>query len=322
MKIADLQLGPFAGLQCILDSVREATTRGGKPYVTCVLSDDTGSIPGKLWDTNLAGMGEFKEGSIVLVDGKRDEYQGRPQVVISIVMLAPDQDRKALRPQATLSADDRQSGAEALLLSIRNIDLRNLVASIVLTEEWQTHPAAKRLHHASIGGLAEHSLSMARAAEAMSGFYESLYPRMIDWDLVLAGCLLHDVGKFGELSGDGEYTDEGAYIGHVVLGAERVRRAAECIEGGMDHLQALQHIILSHHGEREKGAPVEPRTIEAVIVNHLDNLDSRIGGFAVLARDAKGAEWMDGGLMFGPGRMKMPARPAPVAPPADDDLPF
>ena len=151
-------------------------------------------------------------------------------------------------------------------------------------------PAAKGIHHAYIGGLLEHALSMARIADMLAAHYEG-----VDRSLLLAGVLLHDIGKMEELhltNGVIDYTDRGRLKGHLVIGSELVGRAAAEIKGfPQETLDQLQHLILSHHGRLEFGSPIVPMTVEAFLLNYIDELDSKMNVLEQLRRKMKDKEF-------------------------------
>ena len=149
--------------------------------------------------------------------------------------------------------------------------------------------AAKGFHHAYVGGLARHTLSVMRLARAVA----ALYPRDVDAEMLLLGAFLHDLGKLEELSPQsGGYTDPGRLLGHILLGARLLRRRAEAVPGfPSELLQHLEHLVLSHHGQKEWGSPVLPQTLEAITLSFLDNLDAKLTG---------AGEWL-GGEEVAPG---------------------
>ena len=153
-------------------------------------------------------------------------------------------------------------------------------------------PASRRLHHAYIGGLLEHTLSVVRLVERLKGHYEG-----VNWDLLLAGAILHDIGKVKELSYDSsfDYSDEGRLLGHIFLGAEMLQEKIGEIKGFPPRdAMLLKHLILSHHGYYEWGSPKRPKTREAEILHHLDDLDAKVKGISeFMGKRQEGERWTE-----------------------------
>jgi len=159
--------------------------------------------------------------------------------------------------------------------------------------QYRLHPAAKRNHHAYLGGLLEHSLSVAMAADALCAHYQRQGAR-VERDLLIAGALLHDVGKVRELSAARAiaYTDEGQLLGHILIGLQMVTREAEQIPGfRADCLLHLQHLIASHQGRHEWASPKVPQTLEALILHYADDLDSKMNPAMGLLREVGDGGW-------------------------------
>jgi 3'-5' exoribonuclease len=249
----------------------------------CSLQDSTGQIQAKVIDDIERFKEEFDAGEFVRIDAHGTTFQGQTQLVVShIRRVNPPQDRlQGFREEdcvlsAPRTADDMWAELTNHLQSVRDPHIRVLLNRIAADHERELRewPAAQTVHHAYRGGLLEHTLKMAEVGRLLARAYEA------NEDLVLAGMLLHDVGKLQELSyepGAIGYTRDGNLLGHVALGLILVREAMNGISGFPDDLRAqIEHLVLSHHGSREHGAPVEPKTIEAFIVASVDELDSRI----------------------------------------------
>jgi 3'-5' exoribonuclease len=175
--------------------------------------------------------------------------------------------------------------------------LKELFSSSEIAKKVKTAPAGKVLHHEYIGGLLEHTLSVAEICDFLSTHY-----REANRDMLIAGALLHDIGKIYELSYDRaiDYTDEGKLIGHIVIGAELITKLEEKKKLlGKEKEMLLKHIILSHHGELEYGSPKRPKTLEALIVHFVENLDSKVDAFLSVLEKSDGDEtWSDYQRMF------------------------
>ena len=195
----------------------------------------------------------------------------------------------------------------SLAAQVRDPHVRALLAAFLDDPEigpaFRRAPAAKSIHHAHEGGLLEHTLSVMELGGRVCDHYPQL-----DRDLVVAGALLHDIGKTRELS-DGDYTDEGRLVGHLVLTCQLIREKASRIEGFPRELEwRITHLVVAHHGRREYGSPKEPVTLEAMVVHALDELDTRVNSFGQLfARAEPGARWTNRKNLYGrellvPGR--------------------
>ncbi len=267
------------------------TTKNGQPYLSLELGDKTGRIDGKVWDEAEKLNAVFDEGDAVRLKGRVGSYQGRKQIVITDLKRLEGQ---AADPARFLKSAERPAGemmAELLALADSLAEPFNTVCRAVLTdpetaERLATAPAAKHAHHAYLGGLIEHTLSVARLAERIARHYPFLRR-----DLLLAGALLHDVGKALELDlkPGPDYSTSGRLIGHVVLGVEMVRRH---LPDDMDPKLAdeLLHLIVSHHGLLEFGSPRLPQTLEAVALNLADDLDAKMAGMKARLDEAED-EW-------------------------------
>ncbi|HEX4383205.1 MAG TPA: HD domain-containing protein [Myxococcales bacterium] len=199
----------------------------------------------------------------------------------------------------------------ALVSQVKSPHVRALLDAFLDDPELQPAflkaPAAMRIHHAYLGGLCEHTLSVLQLGWRICDHYPQL-----DRDLITAGCLLHDFGKVRELSPEpgGGYTDEGRLVGHIVTTCQLVREKAAGIEGFPRELEwRITHLIAAHHGRREYGSPKEPVTLEAMVVHALDDLDSQMSAFALLFQAAEaGAAWTDRKNQY--GRALAVAQPA------------
>ncbi len=284
----------------LIKSARLAETRAGKPYLLLTLADRSGEISGPAWDNAEALEPICTTGAVVRVRGQVQTYNNKLQVQIKNVEAVDD---TAWQPEAfvaasTRSQDDMRTELDRLISGVRTPYLRALLKHIfdgaATGPLFQTAPAAKGIHHAYLGGLLEHSLSMARVAALLADHY-----RGVDRDLLVAGALLHDIGKTEELlntTGVIEYTDVGRLKGHLVIGCEMIGRAVRGIDGFPDDvLTHLQHLVLSHHGRLEFGSPVMPMTAEALLLSFIDDLDAKMNLVEQLSRKVKTdtPQWSD-----------------------------
>jgi len=261
------------------------------------LQDATGQISAKLLDDIDRFKEEFEAGEFVRVEARTATFQGQPQLLVThIRRVNPPQDRlQGFREEdyvlsAPRSIDEMWAELTTHLQSVRDPHIRVLLNRITAdhASELREWPAAQQIHHAYRGGLLEHKLKMADVGRYLARAYDA------NEDIVLSGVLLHDIGKLQELHyepGGATYTRDGNLIGHIGLGLILVREAINGISGFPDDLRAqIEHLIVSHHGTREHGSPVEPRTIEAFILSMVDELDTRINQVRRAIREDPGNE--------------------------------
>lgn len=261
------------------------------------VQDATGKVAAKILDQVERFKDEFDAGEFVRLEARVTIYQGQQQLHVTHVRrVNPPQDRlQGFREEdcilsAPRSIDEMWTELKAHLQAVRDPHLRVLLNRLTADHEAELRewPAAQTIHHAYRGGLLEHKLKMADVGRFLARAYEA------NEDLVLAGVLLHDIGKLQELHyepGGATYTRDGNLVGHIGLGLIMVREAITGVSGFPDELRSqLEHLIVSHHGTREHGSPVEPRTIEAFILSAVDELDTRIHQVRRAIREDSGAD--------------------------------
>jgi 3'-5' exoribonuclease len=257
--------------------------RSGSEFLFLALQDSSAQVVAKLMSDVDRYKNEFEAGEFVRVEGRGSLYNGQVQLVLSTIRrVNPDQDRQQgfREEDAILSAprpiEEMWAELQEHLRGVKNDRIRVLLNRIVTDNEAQLRvwPAAQQSHHAYRGGFLEHITKMAEVGRLVARAYGA------NEDLVLAGVLLHDIGKLQELSyegGAGTYTRDGNLVGHIALGLMTVREACNGISGFPVELRAqIEHLIASHHGLREYGSPVEPKTIEAFILASIDELDAKL----------------------------------------------
>ena len=278
--ISDLQEGQQVRDLFLVARKNLAETKAGKPYLAMTLMDRTGEIEARVWD-NAAGFDSHaRVGNYVLVKGTAKSF--RDQLQLGVVFLEQvDQQTISLAdfmPASKRSVAKMQAELADIIASVADPGLQQLLTKIFsgnTLEQFSTAPAAKKMHHAYIGGLLEHTLSVTGLAEKIADHYSAL-----DRDILITGALLHDLAKIREFSFEAlpfDYTDQGRLLGHLVIGVDMVRRAAADIsELSQQRLDQVCHLILSHHGRYEFGAPVLPMTQEAILLHHLDDMDAKM----------------------------------------------
>lgn len=266
-------------------AIRE--TRNGDPYLCVTLQDRTGTIEGRAWDDALALEERFGVDDFVALRGRVSSYRGELQLNIADLDKISD-DRVNLEdflPHSRWKSHHLFEKLEELLeAEIASDEVRRFFDALfedeTLRQNYLRAPAAVSNHHAYLAGLAEHSLSMARLAVRVGRHYEAYYPGLADTDLLVAGCILHDIGKIEELTyrRSFAYSTEGRLVGHIAGGCELIGRVAAHMSPPLDEdlERQLKHLVLSHHGKREYGAPITPRTPEAILLHELDMIDSRM----------------------------------------------
>ena len=271
-------------------------TREGKPYLRLELGDRSGTIEARMWEQFEAAAKGINRDDFVKVQARVEMYRSRPQLSVMQVRLAkPEEiDLADFLPQT--KADVAKLYAELLeyATSISNSWLKKLVTGILsdpdIAAKYKRAPAAKVMHHAYLGGLLEHVVSLCGLAKAVAAHYPEL-----DVDLLLTAAMLHDVGKLDELGYERAigYTVEGHLLGHIVLEVQTIAKAMDAIEGFPPNLKTvIQHMLISHHGEYEFGSPKLPMIREALVFHFLDDLDSKLAAVrTALAGDSGEAEW-------------------------------
>ncbi|GLI40002.1 HD domain-containing protein [Geobacter hydrogenophilus] len=259
-----------------------AMAKNGKPYMTLKLMDKTGEIEGRVWDNVDELSAIFDRDDFIAIRCKASVYLGKMQLIISELMRVPD-DRVQLAdflPESDRPVAEMEQELAVLLASFTDPHLKALMDAFFGDAElmalYRIAPAAKGMHHVYLGGLLEHSLAVARLVDVIIPLYGGL-----NRDLLVAGALLHDVGKVREMTYQRsfDYTDEGKLLGHITIGVEMVQERIAAIPGFPTELaMLLKHMLLSHHGQYEYGSPKRPKTVEATILNYLDDLDSKING--------------------------------------------
>lgn len=266
-------------------------TRQDKPYLRCLLSDKTGEAPARMWSIDEATFSALPTDGFVWVEGETQAYQGQLQIIIHRVeAIEPTVEQMAeLLPVTSRDIEEMFTECVRLLGTLEHPAMKALgelfLEDAYFIDAFKRAPAAKALHHAHLGGLLEHTLTLMQIADRIC----PLYPRL-NRDIVLMGCFLQDIGKTRELRYDRAfgYTDQGELIGHIVEGTHMLRDKVQQLmrEKGI-RLPAgagmvLEHIILSHHNLPEHGAAKMPMSPEAVLVAHIDGLDAK----TVIAQDA------------------------------------
>ncbi len=302
----------------------------GEPYLSMHLADKTGEIEAKMWDNVTEVIDAFDRDDFVKVKGLMQVYQKRSQFTVHKLRRLTDEevDFADFFPCADRNVDEMWSELTGLVGNLGNVHLRNLLQSIFADEEiaarYRMAPAAKTIHHACRGGLLQHVLSLCALARSVSPHYGN-----IDLDLLIAGIILHDLGKIEELTyaRSFNYSSEGQLLGHIVIGLRMMGDKLHHLPEFPPRLRTLlEHMVISHHGELAFGSPKVPVFPEALLLHHLDNLDSKMEAMrAMIQRDSASDNEFTGWVpslervllkksrYLDPPPVSTPAVPAPLA---------
>lgn len=274
---------PRDGVVTFLALVREKELkpkRNGGVYLHLVLADRTGEVDGKIWDNPQETSTLFQRGDIVKVRGTIELYNGRPQLIVLRIRRCEDGEFQEADfcPASARDPDEMLAELRSFVESVVDVNIRVLLASILEDADvgppLRVAPAAMRVHHAFRSGLLEHTVSLCGLTEAIVRHY----PRL-NRDLLIAGAILHDIGKVEELEVSRRlgYTTRGQLVGHVALGLAILERHVARLPGFPAELKTvLQHLIVSHHGELDRGALKEPMLPETLTFSIMDLLDARL----------------------------------------------
>lgn len=278
--ISELQPNQAVTGAFLVHSKEVRQKRNGEPYLSLLIGDRTGEVDAKMWDNVAEVVDAFDRDDCVRVKGLLNIYQNRPQLTIYKVQRI---DEAEIDPSDFFPVSERDLGemfaeVQELIAGIGNPHLKALLEAVFgdpqVARLYRRAPAAKFVHHAYLGGLIEHVLSLAKLARFTGEHYAGVDP-----DLLLAGVLLHDVGKIFELSYDRSfaYTSEGQLLGHIVIGIRMIEEKLRTLPDFPPRLRALvEHMVLSHHGQLEFGSPKTPMFPEAMLLHYLDDMDSKM----------------------------------------------
>jgi len=272
------------------------STREGKPYLRLELCDRSGSIEARLWDSVEGFAAIFERDDIIKVQGRVESYRNRLQLAIERLRRAEpaEVDVSDFFPHTEQDIEELYARLQQSAAAIGNPWLKQLVCEIIedpaIAPRLKRAPAAKMMHHAFIGGLLEHIVSLCDLCRLAAQHYQEL-----NLDLLLTGAILHDIGKLDELCYERSihYTNDGQLLGHIILGLEQVTQRMNAIGGFPPECKTLvKHLLISHHGQYEFGSPKLPMFREALVLHYLDDLDSKMGAArAVLGADGGEAGW-------------------------------
>ncbi len=294
--LRDLQPGErFIGFYVLrskqLEPFRDPT-RG--MFLSLVFSDRSGQMLARVWENAEQTADELETKTIVKVDGEVETYLDRVQIRVLRIRTAKEDeyDLRDMLPTSERDPEEMMAELDAYIEQIANPHLRGLVEYFfddpAFRMRFRQAPAARRIHHAYLGGLVEHVLEVLHICTTVL----EIYPQ-IDADLLIAGAILHDIGKVREYTWDFDidYSTEGRLLGHIVMADEMITTALASLPDFPPQLaMRLRHMLLSHHGRYEWGSPRRPQTIEAIALHQIENLDAQINRFHLLIRQAPAGE--------------------------------
>lgn len=287
---------------------QQRMNRSNKPYYTLILGDKTGQVEGRIWEPGDPRIAkDFERGDTVKVRGCVSRFDDRLQMKVDQLRktAAGEVEKGDLLPCTSCDVDELWQQLLGYVESFSDPHLKLLLNTLLadsgLAQAYREAPAAKQLHHAWLGGLLEHVVSLLKLADRVAQHYNELRPDSLHRDLLLTGVVLHDIGKVRELTWDlgFEYSIEGVLLGHIQMGLELVENAIDSLPDFPPRLKTLVlHIILSHHGKLEFGSPKLPMIPEALVLNVVDDLDAKMQAmtseFERSAREGKGADELTG----------------------------
>ena len=294
--IKDLKPGDRVADIYMCKHKQSATTKNGKEYYSVILQDKTGTVDAKIWEPGGAGIDEFDAQDCIDVFGEVTGFNGAIQINVKRARKCSEEeyDLSNFLPVSSKDNDTMYKELLGIIGTVENPYLKKLLQEFFVNdkdfiEKFRKSSAAKTVHHGFIGGLLEHTLSVTKLCIYMAGAYP-----MLKRDLLITAAICHDIGKTKELSlfPVNDYTDEGQFLGHIVMGVEMVGEKARNIEGFPELLkQELQHCIVAHHGEFEYGSPKKPAIMEAVALNLADNTDAKMETFTEILQNITAPGW-------------------------------
>ena len=290
-RIAEMEEGEVVITFLLVDTISIRKKSDGDEFMSIRFKDSTGSVEGKIWE----GVDRYKElevGDVAKIEAEVKTYRNKLDLNVKQLRLLEDRDReegfedKWLEEWSEYDIDELWERLIQMVDRIESEPIRMVMHSILGAKEEKLRrvPAARSLHHSYFGGLLEHTVWITDNCLRLLDNYKEL-----DRDLIIAGAILHDIGKTEELGGQRvtDYTVEGRLIGHIIQGRDILRRHAKLIkEFPKDTLMHLEHIILAHQGEREWGSPIMPATPEAFFIHMMDNLDAKLRMFLYTMKNA------------------------------------
>ena len=299
-----------------------ATTKQDKPYLRLTLSDLHGTVEARVWDHAERLAAHVEPGSYVGVRGRVEYFKDQPQINVDHLepVRVESEELGLFMPRSPRDPMEMEAELTDFIASVKDKPLRKLLRALLGSKTetgraFRDAPAAKKHHHAYVGGLLEHTLSITKLCHAFAEHYGAI----IDRDLLITGALLHDIGKIREIATRPgfPYTSQGKLLGHILLGLEMVHEAGTALEIPAERLRLVEHLVAAHQGRFEWQSPREPQTLEALLLHYADDTDAKMQQALDLVRDG-GEGWSDYSRTFRRAFLKHPGGRNPENdPPAD-----
>lgn len=277
-QVKDFVEGDHIETELLVSNVVKGTTNSGSPYLSLTLQDNSKAIDAKVWDVKPELSSQIEVGKVYSFSLEIIKYKNNLQakVLKFLPISQANIDMEKYLFKSPISKEDLVTIIQSAINQINNKDIARIVSAMLnyYSNDVYEYPAASKIHHNFIGGLATHTTGMIKIALALCDIYPN-----INKDYLLAGVILHDLGKIEELTSPAvtEYTTEGKLLGHIsIVDARLLQIGQELQLDGSKELMLLRHMVLSHHGEYEFGSPVRPATLEAEILSQIDNIDAKI----------------------------------------------
>lgn len=279
MKIKDFIQNTPIQLPLLIGNVSQGVTQNGAPYLSLVLQDSSGQIEGKWWDVPKEALDAAETGKIGLVSADVLLYRGALQLRVKGIDYSGTYDLSEFAVASEFDTEFLKNKIQSYIDMIENPVYSQLVKGCFdhYGDSFFEYPAATRNHHDFVGGLATHVYTMCQTAVGL----KEVYP-LINLDLLLAGILVHDMGKIEEYTRAllSEYSTEGKLLGHIsIMQAQLFSIAQKLGLENTEESMLLRHLVLAHHGLMEYGSPVRPLVVEAEILHFIDNIDARMNMF-------------------------------------------
>ncbi len=301
--IKDLKEGDRVSDIYLCKHKQSAMTKNGKSYENVILQDKTGTIDTKVWEPNNAGIEEYDALDYIQVFGDVTSFQGALQVNVKRIRVCREgeYDPSDYLPVSSKNNDVMYGELLGLIDSIENTYMKQLLEAFFIEDadfikKFRKSSAAKTLHHGFVGGLLEHTLSVAKLCDYMC----KAYP-LLKRDLLITAALFHDMGKIREISlfPENDYTDDGQLLGHIIMGYEMVGEKISKIPGFPPVLATeIKHCILAHQGEFEYGSPKKPALFEAVALHMADNTDAKLEMMTEIFNNVEDTNWLGYNRIF------------------------
>ncbi|MGM9968603.1 3'-5' exoribonuclease YhaM [Rummeliibacillus sp. TYF005] len=276
--VATLQAGAPVDQYLLIKQATKGVTTMGKPFMTLILQDKSGSIEAKLWDTGEDQEKLYQAGGIVRIGGEIHDYRGKLQLRIKTIRPINEDENISVTDLVQSAETPKEELFDQLMnffFEIKNPNISRLTRYLIMENQQSlmTFPAATKNHHDYASGLLDHVVSMLKLGKAIADLYPTL-----NRDLLYAGIILHDIGKVVELSGpiSTSYTVTGNMLGHISIMVSEIALAANELNIEGEEVMLLQHMVLSHHGKEEWGSPKKPMLQEAEILHYIDNIDAKM----------------------------------------------